>query len=181
MNDLNNLEEIKKMDPKNVFGSTGLLLEQCEQILNDSKPFSLPPEYKQIKNVVFSGMGGSALGAQLINSLYKDRLSLPFIINNDYTLPNFANTDTLVILSSYSGTTEETLASAKEAISRKCKTVAITTGGELESTLKAENLPVFKFEPKNNPCGQPRLGTGYSFYPTANYYPPSSRSVNIKI
>jgi glucose/mannose-6-phosphate isomerase len=166
MKDLTNIEEIKKLDPKNVLGSTELLLAQCEQILDDSNSFSLPESHKKAKNVVFSGMGGSALGAQLVQSLYKDKLKLPFYINNDYSFPNFANEDTLVILSSYSGTTEETLASAHDAILRNCKIVSITTGGELESLLKEKKLPVFKFDPKNNPCGQPRLGTGYSFYGT---------------
>lgn len=166
MTDLENTEEIKKLDPKDVLGSTKLLVAQCEQVIEDSKSFELPEEYKSVKNVVFSGMGGSALGAQVVLSLYKDNLSVPFYINNDYSLPNFANEDTLVILSSYSGTTEETLASANEALNRKCKIVAITTGGDLENLLKSKNYPVFKLEPKNNPCGQPRLGTGYSVFGT---------------
>lgn len=166
MTDLNNLEEIKKLDPKNVLGSTELLVKQCEQILEDSKSFSLPDSYKDIKNIVFSGMGGSALGAQVVYHLYKNELSVPFYINNDYTLPGFVNENTLVILSSYSGTTEETISSANDAISKKCKTVAITTGGELSEIMNSNRLPVFMFNPKNNPCGQPRLGTGYSVFGT---------------
>lgn len=166
MTNLDNLDEIKKLDPKDVLGSTKLLVAQCEQVINDFKSFELPDDYKTVKNIVFSGMGGSALGAQVVMHLYKDKLTLPFYINNDYSLPHFADKDTLVILSSYSGTTEETLASANEAIKRGCKILAITTGGELESLLKSKNLPVFKFEPRNNPCGQPRLGTGYSVFGT---------------
>lgn len=166
MIDLNNIEEIRKLDPKNVYGSTEMLISQCEQIWNDSKSFSIPKEYERVKNVVFSGMGGSALGAQVVYHLYKDSLSLPFYINNDYTLPGFADTNTLVILSSYSGTTEETLSSAKEAIDRKCKIIAFTTGGELVEIMTSNNLPLFKFDPKNNPSGQPRLGTGYSVFGT---------------
>lgn len=164
MNDLLNLEEIKKLDPKNVLGSTEMLIAQCGQILEDAKSFSLPSEYSEIKNIIFSGMGGSALGAQVVYHLYKKELSVPFYINNDYSLPGFADENTLVILSSYSGTTEETIASAKEAISKKCKITAITTGGELADIMSANNLPFLKFNPKNNPCGQPRLGTGYSVF-----------------
>ena len=166
MNDLKNLEKIKKLDPKNVLGSTEMLVAQCEQILGDVKSFSLPREYSKVKNIIFSGMGGSALGAQVVYHLYKDALSLPFYINNDYSLPGFADENTLVILSSYSGTTEETIASAKEAMSRKCKITAITTGGQLSDIMTSNNLPFLKFDPKNNPCGQPRLGTGYSVFGT---------------
>jgi glucose/mannose-6-phosphate isomerase len=166
MNDLKNLEEIKKLDPKNVLGSTEMLVAQCEQIIEDTKSFILPDSYKQVKNIVFSGMGGSALGAQVVNHLYKNELSVPFYINNDYSLPGFVNQDSLIILSSYSGTTEETLASAKEALAKNCKITAITTGGELAEMLLSANLPVLKFNPKNNPCGQPRLGTGYAVFST---------------
>ena len=166
MNDLNNLDKIKNLDPKNVLVSTGLLLEQCSQILIDAKPLSFPNEYLDIKNIVFSGMGGSALGAQIVYNLYKKQLSLPFYINNDYNLPGFVDENTLVILSSYSGTTEETLSSAKDAIDKKCKITAITTGGDLAKLMEDKNFPYLKFEPKNNPSGQPRLGIGYSVFGT---------------
>ena len=162
MKDLKNIEDIKKLDPKNVLGSTELFTNQCEQMIDELKEFTLSNDLKTAKNIVFSGMGGSALGAQIVYYLYKDKLTIPFYINNDYTLPAFANEDTLVILSSYSGSTEETIASAKEAISRNCKITAITTGGDLSDILDENNISYLKFDPKNNPSGQPRLGTGYS-------------------
>lgn len=164
MIDLNNLDEIKRLDPKNVYGSTELILEQCSQIWEDSNSLSFPSNYSDIGNVVFSGMGGSALGAQVVYHLFKNELSVPFYINNDYHLPGFANENTLVILSSYSGTTEETLTSAKEAISKKCKVTGITAGGELSKTLEEYGIPFVRINPINNPAGQPRLGTGYSTF-----------------
>lgn len=164
MIDLNNLEEIKKLDPENVYGSTELMLDQCSQIWEELKTIQFPPDYANIQNIVFSGMGGSALGAQVTYHLFKSDLSVPFYINNDYNLPRFADENTLVILSSYSGTTEETLNSAREAISRKCKVIGITTGGELLRILEENNLPYIKINPKNNPAGQPRLGTGYATF-----------------
>lgn len=162
MNDLKNLEEIKKLDPKNVLGSTQLFISQCEQMIEILKTLEFSEDLKTAKNIVFSGMGGSALGAQIVYYLYKDKLKVPFYINNDYSLPAFANEDTLIILSSYSGSTEETIASAREAIIKKCKITAITTGGELSKILDENSISYLKFDPKNNPSGQPRLGTGYS-------------------
>lgn len=164
MIDLNNLEEIKKLDPKNVYGSTELVLDQCSQIWEDSKALSFPDEYKTVKNVIFSGMGGSGLGAQVVYHLFKNELKVPFYINNDYHLPGFANGETLVILSSYSGTTEETLTSAQEALDKGCKVTGITTGGDLLEILEENKLPYIKINPVNNPAGQPRLGTGYSTF-----------------
>lgn len=164
MIDLSNLEEIKKLDPKNVYGSTELILDQCSQIWEDSKPLSFSKEYSNIKNIVFSGMGGSALGAQVVYHLFKNELKVPFYINNDYHLPGFANENTLVFLSSYSGSTEETLSSANEAITKGCKVIGITTGGDLSKVLYDQNLPFMKINPINNPAGQPRLGSGYTIF-----------------
>lgn len=164
MIDLNDLEEIKKLDPKNVYGSTELILDQCSQIWEDSKSITFPNEYSNIKNIVFSGMGGSGLGAQVVYHLFKNELRVPFYINNDYHLPGFADENTLVVLSSYSGTTEETLASANEAIERKCKITGLTTGGELSKILERQNVPYVKINPINNPAGQPRLGSGYTIF-----------------
>lgn len=164
MINLNNLEEIKKLDPKNVYGSAELVLEQCSQIWEDTKSLSFPSEYSNVQNIVFSGMGGSGLGAQVVYHLFKNDLKVPFYINNDYHLPGFANEDTLVILSSYSGSTEETLTSVQEAIDKKCKVTGLTTDGKLSQIFEQGNRPYVKIDPKNNPAGQPRLGSGYATF-----------------
>lgn len=164
MIDLTNLEEIKKLDPKNVYGSTELVLEQCSQIWEDTRSFSFPNDYLNIRNLVLSGMGGSGLGAQIVYYLFKDKLSVPFYINNDYDLPAFADKNSLVLLSSYSGATEETLSCAQEALKKKCKVTGITTGGKLKEIFENNKLSYIKIDPKNNPAGQPRLGTGYSTF-----------------
>src|SRR5512139_3046548 len=68
----------------------------------------IPESYKNVQNLVFCGMGGSALGARMADSFIFDRLRIPFEIFNDYKLPNYVNDKSLVVVSSYSGTTEET-------------------------------------------------------------------------
>src|SRR3989344_1279142 len=159
MIDLTNLEEIKKLDPKDVYGSTEMFPSQCEQTWNEDIKFDY--DYKSIQNIILCGMGGSAYGGYVAQCLFKDELSVPIYSNNDYTLPAFANEKTLVILSSYSGGTEEILTCGEEAKNKNLKIVGITTGGNLSDFLKNNNYPSLVFEPKFNPSGQPRLATGY--------------------
>ncbi len=161
MIDLNNLKELKKLDPKNVYGSTEMLVDQCEQIWKDSRTLEFSQDYKSVQNIVICGMGGSTYGGHVGLSAFKDELDIPFFVNSDYHLPKFTNENSLVILTSYSGSTEETLSCTDEAIQRKSKIIGMTSGGTLGEFLKKKNLPSLVFNPKHNPSGQPRLGTGY--------------------
>lgn len=147
------------LDPKNVLGSVEMFLDQCEQIWQEAKSLLFPDNYKQIKNIILCGMGGSAYGGYVASSLFKDQLKVPLLSNNDYHLPAFANENTLIILSSYSGTTEEVLSCQKEALEKNLKIIGIASGGELGEFIKANNGLIFN--PKFNPSGQPRLGMGY--------------------
>lgn len=148
-------------DPKNVLGSTGMLADQCRQIWQDSRNIEFPVSYKDCRNIILCGMGGSAYGGYIISSLFKDELKIPLEVNNDYQLPAFAGTDSLVMLSSYSGSTEEVLSCLQNARGKNCKISGITGGGKLGNFLENENVPALIFNPKFNPSGQPRLGTGY--------------------
>ncbi len=109
MIDLNNKEEIKSLDPKKVYESTQMLSLQCSDILTQSESLHFPDNYKDFKNIVICGMGGSAYGGHVVISLFKDELKIPVYLNSDYLLPKFVDSDTLVILTSYSGSTEEIL------------------------------------------------------------------------
>lgn len=159
MIDFNNLEEIKKLDPKDVYGSTELFVKQLEQIRDISNSLRFPPGYKNIKNVVICGMGGSAYGGHVALSLFASNFKVPVVTISDYHLPGFVNKDSLVLLVSYSGTTEETLSCADEALRSGAKIAVLTTGGKL-GILAGEHAGLV-FDPKLNPSGQPRLGTGY--------------------
>lgn len=159
MIDLNNLEEIKKLDPKNVYGSTEMLADQCEQIWTDASKLNFPDEFKNVQNIIVCGMGGSAYGGHVALSLFKDELNVPLVVNNDYNLPKFANEHSLVILTSYSGSTEETLSCAGQVSSLNAKMTRLTSGGKLVEALNGN--PALIFDPKFNPSSQPRLGTGY--------------------
>lgn len=94
----------------------------------------------EIRNVLITGLGGSGIGGTIISEIAASQCPVPITINKDYFLPSFVNHHTLVIVSSYSGNTEETTQALDEALSRKAKIVCITSGGKVEQTAKQHNL-----------------------------------------
>jgi len=107
-------------------------------------------------------MGGSRFPSLIIKELFKEQLEIPIIINDEYRFPGFVDENTLVILSSYSGTTEEVLHNADKAFEKKAKISAITANGQLSQLMKQNNLPYYLFNPTYNPSKQPRIGFGYA-------------------
>jgi glucose/mannose-6-phosphate isomerase len=105
-------------------------------------------------------MGGSAIGADLLAAYISPKCRVPVFIHRDYDLPAWARgAETLVIASSHSGNTEETLDSFDAALKAGCRILAVCTGGELEARACTNGVPVWKFEHK----GQPRAAVGFSF------------------
>jgi len=152
---------IAKIDKENVLRSIELLSEQCRHSWEDVEKIHVPV-YKDIKAVVMCGMGGSGLGARLIESVYADEIKIPLIRINDYDLPRFVDKNTLVICSSYSGETEETLSNARQAIKAGAKWMAIGGGNTLIAMAKEAKVPFYQITPSYNPCNQPRMAIGYS-------------------
>lgn len=164
---MKNLDDVKaftQLDPAGVLTSIGLYTKQCEQAWNESSVILMPEEYKHAQNIVVCGMGGSRFTPKTVMELFKDRISIPYTINEDYTLPAYVNENSLVILSSYSGTTEEVVICGKEAFKRGAKVCTIGLGGTLETITKEHNLPHYFFKETYNPCGQPRIGSGYMLF-----------------
>lgn len=146
---------------KTVLESIVRLPDQCEQAWKEVRQLALPCDYSKIQRIVVCGMGGSALPTHVILSLTR-LLRLSLVLVNDYHLPVWARgDDTLVVLSSYSGSTEEVLSCAREAKKRKCKIIGVTSGGKLAAFLMKNSYPGYIFDPYNNPSKQPRLGIGY--------------------
>lgn len=113
---------------------------------------------KNISNIIITGLGGSGIGGTIISELVNDTCKVPIIINKDYFLPAFANENTLVIVSSYSGNTEETLQVMNEAIARKTQLICVTSGGTVLDLAKQH-----QFEYIEIPGGfPPRSCIGYS-------------------
>lgn len=162
VNILDNLTKIKKLDSQNMLGSLQMLGNQVEQIYQEAQNLYLPVSYKTINNILVLGMGGSAIGAHVFKTVFSEELKVPVEIINNYNLPKFVNSKTLVIASSYSGSTEEVLVGIEQAKKLKAKIVCITAGGKLVSYAKKNKIPALVFSTKNNPSNQPRMGLGYS-------------------
>lgn len=157
-------EAIQTIDKQGVLLSAQALADQCEHAWQAAKDIVLPENYKHFDTVIFSGMGGSGLGARVIESIYAKETKAPILRVHDYELPAFANDNTLVFCSSYSGMTEETLSVFEKAIKRKCKVIVIASGGALAQRAREENIPAYIIEPIHNPSGQPRMAVGYSIF-----------------
>lgn len=125
-------------------------------IIGRSHKFVTPT--RDFANVVLTGLGGSGIAGSIVQNAVFDTLAIPFIVNKDYFLPRFVGKDSLVIVSSYSGNTEETVMAMKEAIRRRATVVCITSGGQIAELAKKKNLDCILL-----PAGMPpRACLGYS-------------------
>lgn len=135
---------------------------QCQQVVWEIAQQTIPSQCFLAENIVISGMGGSGLGGRIVASLERQILKIPIVVSTEYHLPNFVGPKTLVIVSSYSGNTEETLHSIAEARARNAHIFVTTSGGKLAKIAKDQKLPSYIFEPRHNPSTQPRMGLGYN-------------------
>lgn len=159
---LDNQQKTLEISKSPVYESISLFPDQIKQAWDEMMKLKLPKDFKKIKEMIVAGMGGSALGARMIDSLNFEVLEVPLEIVSGYHLPAYVDKDTLVIISSYSGNTEETISCFEEASKRKSKIFVITGGGELAKLAKNKKIPVYTFRDRYNPSKQPRLGLGYS-------------------
>jgi len=164
MNNIN-LDEngiYRQNDPANMLARIKELPMQCRQAWQKVMDFNLPSDYADVDKVIILGMGGSAIGGDLVRSLALAEAGIPIIVHRDYGLPSFVDERTLVIASSYSGNTEETLSGFEPSLKTRAKKLVMTTGGKLGELARASNLPVYKIDYK----AQPRAALGFSFLPT---------------
>ncbi|HEX7541669.1 MAG TPA: bifunctional phosphoglucose/phosphomannose isomerase [Anaerolineales bacterium] len=159
---LDNLSAIKQLDPQNMLGEIDNLPAQLEKAweLGQTQPCEGLKPSQGFSRVLISGMGGSAIGADLLAASIASSCPVPVIVQRDYGLPAWAHgPETLVIASSHSGNTEETLEAFNAALQNKCTLMAVATGGMLAECAAQANIPLWKFE---HP-GQPRAAAGFSF------------------
>ncbi|HEY8829934.1 MAG TPA: bifunctional phosphoglucose/phosphomannose isomerase, partial [Candidatus Limnocylindria bacterium] len=148
---IESVEAIKKADP-------GDMLTKIKDAWKIVSAASLPPAYGDVRNITVLGMGGSAIGGEFAGALLGDELKVPLNVHRDYGVPGYVGRDSLIIASSFSGNTEETLSGFDEAKKRGAKILAITTGGRLADEAKALRLPLITF----GYHAQPRAALGYS-------------------
>jgi len=162
MAQLDDIAAQKTLDISQTYESIISFPKQCQHAFDATTTIVVPSSYKGINKILMTGMGGSGLGARIIESVYASNLKYPVIRYNGYDLPAWVDDKTLVICSSFSGSTEETISNAKKAIEKKMKWMAIGAGSELIALAKAEGVPYYQIEPTYNPSKQPRLAIGYS-------------------
>jgi|TARA_Y100000310_G_scaffold228798_2_gene231128 glucose/mannose-6-phosphate isomerase len=141
------------LDSKNMLQVIKDFDVQCREALNLPRGISVSG---QVDNIIITGMGGSAISGNLLKTYLSD-INIPVYVNRDYKLPNFVNENSLVFAVSYSGNTEETLSSFRDAKAKNAKIIGITSGGKLAD--ECEKVITI-------PSGlQPRAALGYLFFP----------------
>ncbi len=155
------LEEMHTVDPSNMYGLIKDFPAQAREAIRIGKDAPITLSVRGIREIVLCGLGGSAIGGDLLKSYLGAELKVPFLVNRHYVLPGFVGPNTLVIISSYSGNTEETNTAHREAVKRKAKILCISSNGMTETLAKRSRTPLIKI-PGGLP---PRTALAYSFFP----------------
>jgi glucose/mannose-6-phosphate isomerase len=156
---LDDLTSFSVLDTQNMLaqieGLPGQLAEAWE--IGHRSPL---PDWQGLRQVIIAGMGGSAIGGDLLSAYIETSCRVPVIVHRDYDLPAWGGgSETLVIAASHSGNTEETLSAFERARANGCRILAISTGGKLAVSAHEAGAAAWSFNHK----GQPRSAVGYSF------------------
>jgi len=164
---------LRSVDKSNMLELCLRTNELCNDAIALARRFKLPRRVqvsnnRQIlfgkpKNIIVAGMGGSAIGGDVLHDWLSTRVSVPVEVCRDYYLPAYANDETLVFIVSYSGETEETLSSLLDAVKRKCMVIVVASGGTLISFAQRLHLPCITVRGGL----QPRVAVPYLFFPLA--------------
>ena len=114
--------------------------QQIKDAVEIGRKRSFKNTEKKFNNVVISGLGGSGIGGKIVAQMVGGEMTIPVITNNDYHLPNFVDGNTLVVISSYSGNTEETLSAMEIALEKGAEVACITSGGKVLDLAKSHKL-----------------------------------------
>ena len=131
-------------DPRGMLRTVLGLGEQCRRGYAAGRSADGLPSGLELHALVLCGMGGSGVAGDMIRALYRERLIVPVDVVRDPTLPEHCDKDTIVVCSSYSGDTVETLALFEEAARRGCRLVAVTAGGALAAAAMEIEAPVVR-------------------------------------
>ena len=155
------LEDIKSIDSQNMWEFLNTFPDQWKKAMESTKDIELNIDKERVSNVCFAGMGGSAIGADLLRSFCYHNSPYPMQVVRHYEIPQWVDENTLFIACSFSGNTEETLTALTTACEQGAQTIAVTSGGELMVKAAKEEFDYIKI-----PGGMPpRTALGYSFVP----------------
>jgi len=152
-----NQQTIKKLDKSNMLDLLLDFPEHCKAALDLAGKSNVLFKKRDFKNIVFAGLGGSAIGADLVRSYLYFESKIPIQVFREYELPAFINESTLIFLSSYSGNTEETLSAYAQAKEKGATLIVISSDGKLKEYAQSDNV-TFIGIPQGSP---PRCNLGY--------------------
>jgi len=156
---LDDLEKIKRVDRSDMLSFCVDAPKHYRKAALLAERFSI--DYSKPVNIIVAGMGGSAIGGELLKDWTRDVTKVPIDVCREYRLPAYAGKSTLVVVVSYSGETEESLSVFLDALKRKCKMVSISSGGELQKFSEKLGIPHLRV-----PSGMaPRATLPYLFVP----------------
>ncbi len=151
-----------ELDKKNMLGLLETFPAQMSEAWGLGETFSKSLPNGDYKRIIVCGMGGSAIGGDMVRSCLGERLRVPLFVSRSYQVPAYLLEKAVCIISSYSGNTGETLSSYESLRGKAASVLAITSGGELEDICMRDGLPICKI-----PGGMPpRAAIAYSFFPT---------------
>jgi len=166
MVDLDNASAYRQFDRSGMLDHLHEFPEQCQKAWEKVLNFELPHLHTKTSNVVIVGMGGSAIGGDFVRRLALAESKVSVSVHRDYNLPAFVDENTLVIASSYSGNTEETLSAFAKSLGNRSKKLVITSGGKLKDLAEREGIPVFVIDYQ----APPRAAFPHSFIPLAGIF-----------
>lgn len=156
---LDNPDDVKTIDKGNMLELCEKMPDLCRDAIKRAEKVKI--SHALPRNIIVVGMGGSAIGGQLLKDWLHDKAAVPIEIVRDYILPRYANENSLVIAVSYSGKTEETLSAFLEAVKRHCMIITVSSGGQLQAfaeRMKTSHISI--------PSGiAPRAAIAYTFFP----------------
>ncbi len=132
MNSLDDRKLVTKLDTSNMLKLISGLPVQCQEAYDIGKKSNIKKLDREIQNIVFAGVGGSAIGADIVRMYLQKELKVPVVVCRNYTLPNFVGRNTLLFCSSYSGNTEETLSLFEDGVKKGAFVITMGSGGKLK-------------------------------------------------
>jgi glucose/mannose-6-phosphate isomerase len=154
---LDDPETLRRIDPEDMLGRAVELPRQLMQARRVVQAMELPDRLGDVDAILVLAMGGSAIGAELVAAAAGPRLRVPLVVHRDYDLPAWAGERTLVVASSHSGETVETLSGFDAALARGLPLAVVTTGGRLAAAAEKAGVPVARYRLG----GQPRAAVGF--------------------
>ncbi len=150
----------EKLDSEKLLDTAFNLSQQIENIMKTAKDeWNLPHFSKKPDNILLIGLGGSAIGGDLLRTLFNEDLKIPATLCRNYNVPGYVSENSLCICASYSGNTEEALTAYQQCLDRGAHIIAVSTGGRLKELAERDGMTFLPI-----PSGyQPRAALGISF------------------